>query len=285
MDFPYRQGKLQVIRDLVKRAEGEILVFTDAHAFFEHDVVRNLVKRFNDDSIGIVCGKLLMPAQEKATNPDNIYWKYETFIKEKESDLGGIIVPSGAIYAIRRNLWPSIDIKNILTDDLIVSLKILEQGYRAVFAADAIATERIPDDVNVEFRRRVRLVTGGLQSLRYSWKLLLPTRGFLSLSFLSHKILRWLSPVFFLTLFITNNYLLSEGVFYLFCFVSQVSVLVGALMGFLFKKYLAGRKTLLLPYYFMLINAAFLWGVVKFPLAKNDGLWERTYREIGESVK
>ncbi len=56
--FNERRGKSAVLNDLVKKANGPILIFSDANTEFEKDAVYNLIKEFTSPIIGGVSGKL-----------------------------------------------------------------------------------------------------------------------------------------------------------------------------------------------------------------------------------
>ena len=77
----------------------------------------------------------------------------------------------------------------------------LETGCRIVYEPEAIAHEEIAPDISDEFKRRARIGAGGWQAIGRLWKLLDPRRGWVALSFFSHKVLRWLCPFFLIGLF------------------------------------------------------------------------------------
>ena len=109
--FPFdtHQGKTAVINTLVPQATGDIIALTDANTFWEPDSLRLMARHFADDRVGAVSGRLLLRSAT-GINTDDAYWKYETWIKQREDDLGVVLGANGGIYALRRNLFHPLQI-------------------------------------------------------------------------------------------------------------------------------------------------------------------------------
>ena len=193
-EFEQRGGKPRVLNQLVPRTRGELLVFSDANAMFAPDALRKLARHFRDPRIGGVCGRLVFLGKNNETD-EALYWKLETYLKTRESALDSCLGANGAIYAIRKSCWPVIP-DNTFVDDFVIGMRVREQWARIVYDREAVATEELPQSVSHEMTRRIRIGAGDFQALFLCWRSLLPWRGFYSLAFWSHKVLRWLAPFF-----------------------------------------------------------------------------------------
>jgi biofilm PGA synthesis N-glycosyltransferase PgaC len=188
-------GKAIALNEAVKHATGEILVFLDARQVVEPDALTELVSCFADPEVGAVSGELLLASSSTSESQDGlgIYWKIEKVVRKLESASGSVIGVTGAIYAIRRELYPQIPQGTIL-DDVFVPMQIALRGKRVVFQPAAIARDRLFGQKGKEFSRKVRTLTGNYQLLRLSPLLLSPANPLL-FRFISHKLLRLTVPL------------------------------------------------------------------------------------------
>ena len=206
--FPQNRGKAAVLNDCIPRLQSDVVVLSDANTNMHPDAVRRLATWLVDPSVGAVCGKLILTDGESGRNVDGHYWKYETFLKECESRLGALLGCNGGIYAIRRNLVPAIPEGTIL-DDFVIPLEARRRTKcRIVFDSQALAWEETAPDIGAEFRRRSRIGAGGFQSIAQLWPLLSPSHGWVSFTFLGHKLLPWISPFCLVGLVVLNLLLL-----------------------------------------------------------------------------
>jgi cellulose synthase/poly-beta-1,6-N-acetylglucosamine synthase-like glycosyltransferase len=158
---------------------------------FHPGAARALARRFRDPSVGAAVGRLRL--RSRAEGGEGAYWAYESFLKYLEGKLGCVVGANGAIYAVRRILFPPLP-PDTITDDFVVPLRIAVRGWKVPFEPTAIAYEDAPDDTSVEFGRRARIGAGNWQALARLPDLLDPRAGFVAFAFVSHKLLRWLSP-------------------------------------------------------------------------------------------
>ena len=171
--FDERRGKLAVVRDCVAQARGDILVFSDANTLLEPDSVRSLVRHFDNPKVGAVCGELRLVHPDGASADEGAYWRYELVLKILESRLDSVLGANGAIYAMRRELFPAMTAR-LITEDFIIPMKVRSRGFRVLYDPEAVALETAPAGVEDEFRRRVRIGAGNWQALWYCRDLLLP---------------------------------------------------------------------------------------------------------------
>jgi cellulose synthase/poly-beta-1,6-N-acetylglucosamine synthase-like glycosyltransferase len=190
-----RVGKAAALNAGMEAARGDIVVFTDARQVLEPGCLRNSVANFADPTVGCVSGNLVIGSITKdvEVTGEQLKWKLENTIREYEGAVCSMVGALGAYYAARRCLLVPIPQATLL-DDCYLPLNILRQGYRTVFERDA----RVWDDVNVtpiqEFRRKVRTLTGNYQLLSLCpW--LLTRKNPILLQFISHKLLRLITPL------------------------------------------------------------------------------------------
>jgi len=271
--FDQRSGKPGVLNRLVPQTRGELLVFSDANAMFAPDALQKLARHFADRKIGGVCGRLVLHGENSETD-EGPYWKLETYLKARESAVDSCLGANGAIYAIRKSCWPGIP-DNTFVDDFVIGMRVREQGLRVIYDTEAVAVEELPRSVGHEMTRRIRIGAGDFQALVLCWRSLLPWRGFHSIAFWSHKVLRWIAPFLMIIALISNLVLLPHPVFAVLLAL-QLAFYLLAIIGAVMQ----GRKIVLFsaPHYFVVINLALLFGFFRFITGTQQAAWKRTAR-------
>jgi cellulose synthase/poly-beta-1,6-N-acetylglucosamine synthase-like glycosyltransferase len=277
-DFEERRGKGNVVNDLVQASRGDILILTDANVYFDRDTIFHLVKHFRNPDIGLVDSNMINRGMkaEGISYQEKAYISREVRIKNREGRLmGAMMGPFGGCYAIRREDYEQVP-PNYLVDDFYINMKIFEKGKKAINDLEARVYEEVPDRLLVEFRRKVRIGTGNFQNLRTFWRLLFTRRyGF---AFLSHKVLRWLGPMFLLAAFTLNIALAFDQKAYQLVLAAQVLFYLIPLADLLFKAAGIHVKTLRLGTHFISMNAALFIGFFRSCRSVRTGIWERTAR-------
>lgn len=195
--FEQNRGKASVLNDLVSRGHEELIAFSDANTFFAPDALRKLVAPFANPKVGGVSGELRLLSGQ-GNNQDGIYWKIEQLLKFFESRIGGLLGANGAIYAIRRNLWRPIR-PDTICDDFCVAMNVAAQGAQLIYEPNAWAEEDMPDNIDDEYHRRIRIGIGNFQALFRQPEYFTRTTWGTRFAYLSHKVLRWLAPHLILT--------------------------------------------------------------------------------------
>jgi poly-beta-1,6-N-acetyl-D-glucosamine synthase len=245
-------GKARALNEAVKHAKGEILVFLDARQFVEPDAIFELASCFADPAIGAVSGELLLEGSgAKAEDALGIYWKIEKTVRKLESATGSVVGVTGAIYAIRRELYTEIPPGTIL-DDVFVPMNVAKMKKRVIFLPSAIARDRIFSEKGKEFSRKVRTLTGNYQLIRLAPWLLSPANPLL-FRFISHKLLRLLVPLLLLLMLIASA--VAGGPFYRAIFWLQVLFYVSAVFGTLIPS-VKQFKPVGIASTFVMLNAA-----------------------------
>lgn len=282
--YSLNQGKATVLDKSVPRLTGEIVLLSDANTHMKADAARLLAAWFADPEVGVVCGRLVLTDPHTGGNVDGMYWKYETFLKKCESRLGALLGSNGAIYAIRKNLFPRVRPSTII-DDFVIPLEAKRRsGCRIVYDSDAVANEETAPTMRAEFRRRVRIGAGGFQSIGLLWPLLSPTNGWVALTFFCHKVLRWACPFFLLGMLVTNALLLGDPLYNLLM-VGQIAFYLLALAGHWLPSRPKCLRVLRLPTMFVSMNAALFLGFFRWAFGRQKGTWKRTDRGSGDPTQ
>ncbi len=264
-------GKAAALNAAVAASTGEILVFLDARQYVEPRAIAELVSCFSEPSIGAVSGELLLADATGATagNALGIYWKIEKLVRKLESASGSVVGVTGAIYAIRRELYTPIPAGTIL-DDVFVPMQVVRSGRRVVFHPAAIARDRLFTEPGKEFSRKVRTLTGNYQLLRLSpW--LLSFSNPLLFRFISHKLLRLLVPAFLVGMLVASA--LATGTFYRTICVLQVFFYLLAAFGSL-QPSLTRFKPVAIANTFVVLNTAAALAFYNFIMGRNR-VWVR----------
>ena len=277
LEFPRNRGKAAVLNEAVAEARGEIVVLSDANTMMAPDAVGRLARWFSSPDVGVVCGRLVLVDHSSGENADGVYWKYETFLKRCEVRLGALLGANGAIYAIRKSLYPGLPHRIAVDDFVIPLLAHLQSGTRIEYDPDAIAYEETPPEIRSEFTRRSRIGAGGFQSLSLLWPLLNPGRGWIALSFVSHKVLRWICP-FFLVGALAASVLLSGALLYRSALGIQLALYTMALAGYFWPRLGSVYRVAKLPTMFAAMNLALLAGFFTWATRRQSGVWVRTAR-------
>lgn len=257
-------GKTATQNAAIETIQTELIAFTDADIQFCKEWLYLVVEHFRDPAIGAVDGRYLFGNEDAQDLHacQGYYWRYELKLRTLESGLGLLAVVAGACFAMRRSLFVPMDPS--IGEDCIVPLDVVSQGYRVVHEPRAIGIVDLEDDTGVSLRRRIRMTLRNWQGTWTRSHLLNPLRhpGY-AFALWSHKLLRWLSPVFLVLATLSFGALLvvrpSLVTAVAFCPFAGLYLLA------LYHMMLNGRG-LRLPgtafaYSFLLANLAFIIGV------------------------
>jgi len=275
--FKKREGKQVTIYRVIPLLKGEIVVFSDANALYKKDALRKLARNFNDPTVGCVCGELKYVNPQKASigETEGLYWRYEIFVKKLESKIHSVLGANGSIYAIRKKLYAPIS--KFRGDDFEIPIKIAQKGYGVVFEAEAVSFEMTSSTTREEFIRKIRIIAWVWKSTLILIKdSLRPFKGFLIFQLISHKLLRWLVPIF-LTLLLVSNIFLISSVFYRILLSAQIIFYLMSSWGYVQdRREIKPNRIISITYYFCMVNFAAFLGFCKFVLGRQGNVWEKT---------
>jgi cellulose synthase/poly-beta-1,6-N-acetylglucosamine synthase-like glycosyltransferase len=280
--FP-RAGKASVLSRLVPQARGDLILLTDANVMLDAGAVKALARRFRDGAVGAVVGRLRLYNPSRRAFEETLYWRYETMIRYLEGKHGCALGANGGIYAIRRLLFSPLP-HDTVTDDFVIPVRIALRGWRVPFEPDAVAHEETTGSPRSEFGRRARIGAGNWQALSRVRGLLDPRTGFVFVSFVSHKLLRWATPVLLaIALGSCAVLAMAPGAWaYRLALCVQLAFYSLAVLGRSAHQ-LTGmlRRPASLAHYFVAMNAALMVGLWRFLLGTQRAAWNRTDRGPG----
>ena len=249
-----RLGKTSAQNEAVKVAKNKILVFSDANNIYNSNALKKLVRNFADKRVGVVCGELRYN-QEKSE--ESFYWKYEIAIKKAESKRGWLLGANGSMYAVRRNSY--VPLQNDSISDHIEPIKIYGNGLNIIYESEAIAIEDAPKNI---LARKRRIILRSLISIKYILKELNPFRKrSIYIPYVSHKLIRWFSPIFLLIILLTSGLLINYSNIYMYLFGIQI---LFYFLGLIFSPIR----------YFLMVNIAAFLAIIDWLLGKKQNTWD-----------
>ncbi len=270
-----RGGKARALNLALPHTTGEIIVFSDANAMYQPDAVRKLIGHFVAPEVGAVSGDVrLVNAADSHAASEGLYYRYERWLQSLESSIGRLIGADGAMYAVRRRFLVPASNGTIL-DDFVISMNVAREGGRVLYDPEAVAFEEGTRTSREEFRRKARIVAGGVQALRRGEGLPRRDQPLLVFCYVSHKALRWLLGIFLLSLWLTSG-ILAGNVFYRIAFLGQLAFYgAGAAYG---MGWLNGVSLLGIPFYFTLVNVAAIVGLWRGVRDAQPATWRTSTR-------
>ncbi len=258
----------------VKECRGEVIVFSDATARYDRMALRYLGAWYQDPSVGAVSGRYqyVDPTRQSPTGAGSIAgWNYENLIKTFQSRIATLTGCSGCIYSVRKSTYQPLTPN--LCSDLVEPLCIVRAGLRVVFEPRAVAFEETTKSSRQEFKMRVRVATRGMRGIASVPELLnFGRHGWVAFQLLSHKILRWLVPVWLCVLLVTSA-CLSMFPFYAWIFCLQLCFYGFVCLSTKWPLYRRWRL-LGLPVFFVTVNAAMLVGLWEWLRGQSYVVWE-----------
>jgi cellulose synthase/poly-beta-1,6-N-acetylglucosamine synthase-like glycosyltransferase len=252
LELPANSGKAAALSAGCAAAAHDLLVFADVRQRWDPDALKLLVENFADPSVGAASGELVIECAPGINAGVGLYWRYEKWLRRKESLIHSAVGVTGAICAVRRGLFRAIP-PGTLLDDVYWPLRVAMQGFRVVHDQRALAHDRLPERARDEFRRKVRTLSGNFQLLTRLPGAVLPWRNPIWFQFISHKLLRLLVPWALLAMLVLNALL--PGSEYRTLFATQLAGYAFGLVGICTTA--SGRGRLLAAAgSFLILNAA-----------------------------
>lgn len=269
-----RGGKTSLLNRMVDTSSGELIVYTDANCQYDASALRYLAAPFRAPRVGCVIGELVYVNVDdpEVGGGEGLYWRFENAVKELESRLGGTIVANGSIYAMRRELFRPLP--GFISDDSVNPLLVLRDGYRVLFERRAIAREKAAERLGEELGRKSRMVTRQLGSHAHVRSFLWPLRPTLAFRLVSHKLLRWLVPVFLIGAALANLALLDRPFYRYTLALTVVGAMVAALGAWRVSRAGALPRLWRVWVYFCAVNVAALKGLIDFVRGSRRATWK-----------
>ncbi|MEL6657759.1 MAG: glycosyltransferase [Bacteroidota bacterium] len=286
--FRERQGKPGVINQLAQQAaeqhplnERHIFIITDASVMLSPTVVYELVKHFKHPDLAIVDAQMIHTGMtaEDISESENRYISWEGRLKYYESVLWKkMIGPFGGCYALRSDFFVPVP-DNFLVDDFFITLEAFRRGGLAIKESKALCYEPVGHELQEEFRRKARISAGNLQNMLRFPDLWLPPIGLPNFAFFSHKILRWLGPIWLILLLLCAA-LLSSNLFYASLFAMLCGLYFGIpLLDELLQRWQLNGAMLRNIRYFLMMNLALLAGYIRYVKGIKSNVWQPPKRQ------
>ncbi|WP_198647152.1 glycosyltransferase [Pannonibacter carbonis] len=191
-----RNGKAHGMKLLAARAQGEIMIFTDANVTLKEDAIDRLMAYYADPQVGGVCGSLHYMGEDSSATAavGSLYWRLEEYLKKEESRTGNVMGADGSIFSLRRKLYPSFP--DTVLDDLTVSMAAVFSGHRLIKAEDVIAYEGLVAKRGEEFARKVRIAARAFHTHLFLSPQLRQMTLLDKFKYGSRKMVRWFGAVF-----------------------------------------------------------------------------------------
>ena len=281
---PERRGKTAALNHGISQISSEITVMTDANTLVNREALRNIVVHFQDPDVACVAGEKRVMARtdgEIAAQGEGLYWRYESTLKRLDSELYSAMGAAGELNAIRTALYKPMP-ENALLDDFVMSMRIVDRGFRIAYAPDAYAMEYGSANLHEESKRKRRIAAGGLQSSWWLRSMMNPFRHFtVAFQFVSHRVLRWTITPFALLALIPLNVLLvfmNAGTIYTLIWALQLLFYLAAFCGYYMEQHGKKNKLLYVPYYFLFMNLNVFYGIPYLKSHQHAGTWEKAKR-------
>ena len=270
-----RLGKTAAQNAAVEKATGDILLFSDATTHYRPDVLRRMVPSFADESVGSVTGNVIYAHDDDSSvsHGTRSYWNYEFLLKKHESAITSLIGVCGCMYAVRKSAY--VPLYHEACSDFLVATTMVRQGLRAVYEPEAVCVEEPNKKGSKELAVRVRIITQTLADLWRNRDVLNPFRkGFYAVQLLSHKVMRYLVPLFLIAVLITSAFLAFKNLFYATVFIAQIAFYLAAAASALMVRLGINSRWLALPQYFVITNIACLIALIKLVRGERYVRWE-----------
>ncbi len=270
----HRSGKPAVLNRLMAEARGEVLLFTDADVLIKPGSLQSMLQYFRDPKVAVV-----QPHYERI-NPDGspgegAFDRYESWLKKLEGAVGAVVGAYGWALAVRRDSCSPIPEDTIL-DDFLLAVRPFRGGFDVVYDVGARCWTKAEAE-HIEFWRKARIARGSLQALLRNIDLFLPRYGIKAWVLISHKLLRWATPLFMLLILVGCILFVCDR---LYAALLAVQLAVYATTPLAYRNTGILRKVLV-PQYYVLQNVALLVGYWQF-FTNKEKYWARTPRTPGQ---
>src|SRR6476469_1837209 len=272
--MPERRGKTFAQNIGVKEATGEVIIFSDATAIYHPKALLYLACSYQYSAVGAVSGRYQYfdPGEKSPTGLGSVaFWNYENMIKKLQSRIRTITGCCGCIYSVRTTAYTELPADII--SDLVQPLQAIRKGYRVVFEDRALAYEETTQSTSEEVSMRVRVVTRAMRGLLSVSDLLKPWKfAWPAFQLWSHKIMRWMVPLFLIAIFAANMALIDFR-FYRFTLAVQLFFYAAALLNMLLPLH-RQWKPLGIPLFFCTLNAAALVSMLEICRGRKYVTWQ-----------
>ncbi len=262
-----RAGKERAQIKAVAAATGDVILFTDARTVLEAPALRNLRSYFSNPAIGGISSVDVVPM-----SGEGLYVRYEMWLRQHESHANSLVGLSGSCFATRRALAKYIEAD--VPSDFCLMLQGQRLGLKGISAPDVRCSYGVTQSASKEFQRKVRTVLRGLTTLsRHRDLLNINQFGFFAVQLISHKLCRWLAPLFMLMLLLGALLTFNDCWFSTAIIFGAALTLTLAALGAVIPS-LAEQLWVRVPTFFLVSNSAILTAWYYLLSGKKMETWE-----------
>ncbi len=278
-----RSGKNKALNQLVPKANTEIIFYMDADCRLFPDTLKTMIPKFADKDVGCVISPLEIksveanvnnarPQEDSGSAGEEIYQKYEAVIRQNESRVFSTVNTLGACYGIRRELYRPIP-NDRVCDDFYSVLNVVLLRKRVIFDTDSIVSEVRKKSLSSELNRKIRIASGGLSTVWACRRLLMPDYGWGCFFLWSHKLLRWLSPIYLILILLSSILAPPDSILYPGLLILQAAFYGMAALGWTLEKMRMNFMAFKMPLFFVSMNVGFCLGIIRFLRGRQNAMW------------
>ena len=277
-----RKGKQHAVNRVIEKLNGDIIVFNDCNTIVNKVAVKNLVRHFNQLDTGVVTGEksiIVKDKDELVSSGEGLYWKYECFLKQLDSDFYSCVGSPGELFAIRKSLYKEVP-EDIAIEDFYLSVSIVLEGYKNIYEHQAVAKEYGSASLREEMKRKRRIASGAYQTV---FKLTdIYKSKYLKFIFLyvSHRLFRWIvAPISLIAILVCSLFLWGSDFEYQWLIQLQFLFYLMAALGFIMRNVQTSLNFLSAPFYFVFMHICLFLGFYDFIRKKNNVIWDKAERK------
>ncbi len=271
-----RMGKNAVLNMITPNINTELIFFLDSDSRPEKGAIKKMVRIFSDKKVGAVLSSLKYINQfgeDTGGKGEKLYQAFESWIRINESAISATVNSVGNFYAVRKKYYKPLP-NDLIADDFQPLLNVIEEGRRIIFDTDIVINEIRGKSLTDEYGRRVRSSAAGWSSMWYAKKLLLPAKGWPAFFLWSHKVLRWMSPVFLILLFAGSVLSGWNGIIGKTAIIMQLLLYCLGGTGLMLEKMKINIFVFKMFLFFITMNLGLLAGFLRFISGRQNARWE-----------
>ena len=178
----FADGKPSALNSGIAYAQGEIVGVFDADSVPSRDALLNVCRYFEDPQVAAVQGRTLSINSEenmltRIISREEDVW-CEAYLRGKDA-LNLFVHLRGSCQFIRRDVLERVNgfDENALSEDMELSAKTTEKGYRIKYAPDVRCWQESPYELKQLFRQRTRWFRGTMEvALKYGRLMAKPSK-------------------------------------------------------------------------------------------------------------
>ena len=271
-----RNGKEAAQYTALNIAQGDIIVFSDVSVFIHKTSLCNMLAYFSNPDIGAVSSRDRLINNHGSYDMEGIYIKYEMWVRKVESKLAGCVGMSGSFFAVRKKYCHPWRLNTC--SDFNLAMNVARAGSRSISAEDSFGYYSNLKDTKDECKRRVRTVLKGMEGLYNNADvLMLSSNPLFSFEVFSHKLMRWLSPWFFIVLFLYLMFMWDKNILNSSILIGQIVILAIYMLSIVFT-FLIKLRFFKVIIFFVSSNISVFKAGFKFLKGDKVRVWEPSRR-------